>query len=102
MLGLSLIKEKITFFTANHFCCLLINFQTMVSFVQIGKIMWCLLFRVAKLFGDFGPGWQKGVVSFVHPGKNCLVSFDPGVFCPTFVCTCKEVSLLDMIIPHEH
>ena len=24
------------------------------------------------------------MVSFVHPGKNSLVSFDPGVFCPTF------------------
>ena len=24
------------------------------------------------------------MVSFVHPGKNSLVSFDPGVVCPTF------------------
>ena len=25
------------------------------------------------------------MVSFVHPGKNSLVSFGSGVFCPTFV-----------------
>ena len=24
------------------------------------------------------------MVSFVHPGKNSLVSFGSGVFCPTF------------------
>ena len=36
----------------------------MVSSVQGGKIVWCLLSRVAK-----------DVVSFVHPGKNSLVSF---------------------------
>ena len=27
------------------------------------------------------PEPQKGVVSFVHPGKKCLVSFGSGVFC---------------------
>ena len=27
----------------------------------------------------------KNVVSFVHPGKNSLVSFGSGVFCPTFL-----------------
>ena len=36
----------------------------MVSSVQGGEIVWCLLSRVAK-----------NVVSFVHPGKNSLVSF---------------------------
>ena len=25
------------------------------------------------------------MVSFVHPGKNSLVSFGSGVFCPTFL-----------------
>ena len=29
-------------------------------------------------------GGYKNVVSFVHPGKNSLVSFGSGVFCPTF------------------
>ena len=46
--------------------------------------MWCLLFTLAKLSGVFCPRWQKNVVSFVHPGKNSLVSFGSGVFCPTF------------------
>ena len=46
--------------------------------------MWCLLFTMAKLSGVFCPRWQKNVVSFVHPGKNSLVSFGSGVFCPTF------------------
>ena len=36
---------------------------------------------MANLSGVFCPQWQKGVVSFVHPGKKCLVSFDPGFFC---------------------
>ena len=56
----------------------------MVSSVQGGKKMWCLLFTLAKLSGVFCPRWQKNVVSFVHPGKNSLVSFGSGVFCPTF------------------
>ena len=56
----------------------------MVSSVHSGKIVWCLLSTVAKLSGVFCPGWQKNVVSFVHPGKNSLVSFGSGVFCPTF------------------
>ena len=70
--------EKIAFFTANHFCCLLINFQIMVSSVQVGKIMWCLLFRVAKQFGVFCPGWPKVVVSFVTLVKIawCLLSYN--------------------------
>ena len=45
----------------------------MVSFVHPGKIVWCLLSTVAK-----------NVVSLIHPGKNSLVSFGSGVFCPTF------------------
>ena len=53
----------------------------MASSVEGGKIVWCLLSTVAKLSGVFCPGWQKGVVSFVHPGKKCLVSFGSGVFC---------------------
>ena len=61
--------------------CPLANFEKMVSSVQGGKIVWCLLSTVAKLSGVFCPGWQKGVVSFVHPGKKCLVSFGSGVFC---------------------
>ena len=44
-----------------------------MSSVHGGKIVWCLLSTVAK-----------NVVSFVHPGKNSLVSFGSGVFCPTF------------------
>ena len=56
----------------------------MVSSVHGGKIVWCLLSTVAKLSGVFCPGWQKNVVSFVHPGKNSLVSFGSGVFYPTF------------------
>ena len=36
----------------------------MVSSVQGGRIVWCLLSRMAK-----------NVVSFVHPGKISLVSF---------------------------
>ena len=56
----------------------------MVSSVHGGKIVWCLLSTVAKLSGVFCPRWQKNVVSFVHPGKNSLVSFGSGVFCPTF------------------
>ena len=65
--------------------CLLINFLMMVSSVHGGKIVWCLLSTVAKLSGVFCPRWQKNVVSFVHPGKNSLVSFGSGVFCPTFI-----------------
>ena len=64
--------------------CLLANFENfgkMVSSVHGGKIVWCLLSTLAKLSGVFCPGWQKGVVSFVHPGKKCLVSFGSGVFC---------------------
>ena len=57
----------------------------MVSSVQGGKKMWCLLFTLAKLSGVLCPRWQKNVVSFVHPGKNSLVSFGSGVFCPTFI-----------------
>ena len=51
--------------------------------------MWCLLFTLAKLSGVFCPRWQKNVASFVHPGKNSLVSFGSGVFCPTFACPIK-------------
>ena len=58
------------------------NFQKMVSSVQGGKIVWDLLSRLEKESGVFCPGWLKDVVAFVHPGKNRLVSFDPGVFCP--------------------
>ena len=36
--------------------------NSLVSSVQGGKIVWCLLSK-------------KNVVSFVHPGKNSLVSF---------------------------
>ena len=57
------------------------NFGKMVSSVQGGKIVCSLLSTVAKLSGVFCPEWQKGVVSFVHPGKTCLVSFGFGVFC---------------------
>ena len=60
----------------------LANFGEMVSSVHGGKIVWCLLSTVAKLSGVFCSPWQKGVVSFVHPGKKCLVSFGSGVFCP--------------------
>ena len=66
------------------FCLFLANFENfgkMVSSVQGGKIVWCFLSTVAKLSGVFCPRWQKGVVSFVHPGKKCLVFFGSGVFC---------------------
>ena len=53
-----------------------------MSSVHGGKIVWCLLSTVAKKCGVFCSPWQKGVVSFVHPGKKCLVSFGSGVFCP--------------------
>ena len=56
----------------------------MVSSVQGGKIVWCPLSTVAKLSGVFCQRWQKNVVSFVHPGKNSLVSFGSGVLCSTF------------------
>ena len=63
--------------------------------------MWCLLFTLAKLSGVFCPRWQNNVVSFVHPGKNSLVSFGSGVFCPTFVhtfqnCEKSRYILVDM------
>ena len=38
--------------------------NSLVSSVHGGKIVWCLLSRVAK-----------NMVSFVHPGKNSLVCF---------------------------
>ena len=57
-----------------------------MSSVQGGKIVWCLLSTVAKLSGVFCPQWQKGVVSFAHPGKKCLVSFGSCVFCLAPVC----------------
>ena len=57
------------------------NFGEMVSSVQSGKIVWCLLSTVAKLSGVFSPQWLKSVVSFVHPSKKYLVSFGSGVFC---------------------
>ena len=41
-----------------------------MSSVHGGKIVWCLLSTVAK----------KNLVSFVHTGKNSLVSFGSGVF----------------------
>ena len=47
--------------------------NSLVSSVHGGKIVWCFLSTVAK-----------NVVSFVHPGRNSLVSFGSGVFCPTF------------------
>ena len=62
------------------------KFEKIVSSVQGSKIVWCLLSRVAKWSGVFCPGWLKGVVSFVHPGKNRLVYFDPGLFCPAPNC----------------
>ena len=63
----------------------------MVSSVQDGEIVWCLLSTVAKLSGVYCPRWQKNMVSFVYPGKIAwcllgLVSFGSGVFCPTFSC----------------
>ena len=47
----------------------------MVYSVHGGKIVWCFLSTVAKLSGVHG---GKNVVSFVHPGKNSLVSFGSG------------------------
>ena len=60
------------FFNNGVFCQRWQN--SLVSSVHGGKILWCLLSTVAK-----------NVVSFVHPGKNSLVSFGSGVFCPTFL-----------------
>ena len=69
-----------------------------MSSVQGGKIVWCLLSTVAKLSGVFCPQWLKGVVSFVHLGKKCPVSFGSGVFClaPNFktpVGVCSKLSI---------
>ena len=77
------------------------NFGKLVSSVQGGKIVWCLLSTVEKLPGVFCPRWQKGVVSFVHPGKKCLVSFWSGVFClaPTFY---TETSLIRSVLKLSH
>ena len=66
--------------------------NNLVSSVHGGKIVWCLLSTVAKTCGVFCSPWQKGVVSFVHPGKKCLVSFGSGVFCPAPQHTCAHFS----------
>ena len=85
--------------------CLLANFENfgkLVSSVQGGKIVWCLLSTVAKLSGVFCPRWKKGVVSFVHPGKNSLVSFGSGVFClaPKLYYLCSENKGADQLRSH--
>ena len=89
-------RKKISFLCI---WCLLV----LVSSVQGGIIVWCLLSTVANLSGVFCPGWQKNVVSFVHPGKNSLVSFDSGVFCPTFCsCSCQSVQLKLSMLQQLH
>ena len=72
-----------------------------MSSVHGGKIVWCLLSTVAKKCGVFCSPWQKGVVSFVHPGKKCLVSFGSGVFCPApGVNTGKSAPFIPFVFPN--
>ena len=98
------IKET-KYYSKNTFLwmwCLLIYFLIMVSSVHGGKIVWCLLSTVTKLSGVFCPRWQKNVASFVHPGKNSLVSFGSGVFCPTFGFLCEIVSWFQLTGSSKH